>query len=451
MAKVTRIIYSKDLNRGKYEQLEEMARRLGDVRKEVWHRYGSIAGVGISHRAIRDAWLAEGREFELPARIWKATLADVMGDIAAYREAAKIKVRRAIWARTSNEAERKRLFTLLKYDRWLEDSFLRRQMRKYWRHGKTDVANQIVLDMQCYKAFEHHGQGWIEVAGLVPRKRIAIPLNTTAPPTGTIRLILRDGRVEVHWAIEENQVTVTRPTGDKTLGIDKGYTEVFTDSDGDRHGEGLGEILSAESDYLKVKYQKRDKLRQIARKKAHKRDKIHRHNLGRKKLDRRKRKHTARVRDKVFKATHSVVDKASTVVTEDLTGSFNGKSHGKNQNRRLAGWVKGIEAEAIELVSRRRGSTMVIVNAAYTSQMDSRYGILLGERSGDKFYGFDGVVLDADTNAARNVLARLDDPEIQVYQPHTQVKTILLKRTAAFKKRVGNCSTQDSSCSRRSW
>jgi IS605 OrfB family transposase len=320
-------------------------------------------------------------------------------------------------------------------------------MRKYWQHGKTNVANQIVLDTQCYKAFEHNGQGWIEVTGLTPRKRIAIPLNTTVPPTGTIRLILRDGRVEVHYAVEEKQVTVTRPAGDETLGIDKGYTEVFVDSDGDHHGEGLGEILSAESDYLKVKYQRRHKLRQIARKKAHKRDKIHRYNLGRKKLDRRKRKHTSRVRDQVFKATHSVIDKASTLVTEDLTNSFNGKSYGRNQNRRLAGWVKGIEAEAIASVSRRRGSTVVTVNAAYTSQMDSRYGILLGERSGDKFYGFDGVVLDADTNAARNVLARLDDSEIQVYQPHTQVKTILLERTAAFKKRVGNCSIPDSSCS----
>ena len=66
-------------------------------------------------------------------------------------------------------------------------------------------------------------------------------------------------------------------------------------------------------------------------------------------------------------------------------------------------------AEAIESVSRRRGASVVLVNSACTSQMDSRYGILLGERKGDTFYCFDGEVLDADINAARNILARASD------------------------------------------
>ena len=35
--------------------------------------------------------------------------------------------------------------------------------------------------------------------------------------------------------------------------MDKGYTEAYTDSDGERHGEGLGDLLSAESDHRKVK------------------------------------------------------------------------------------------------------------------------------------------------------------------------------------------------------
>ena len=48
MTKVTRIAYSKDLNHGKYDQLVEMGQRLGMFRKEVWHRYGSVAGVGVS-------------------------------------------------------------------------------------------------------------------------------------------------------------------------------------------------------------------------------------------------------------------------------------------------------------------------------------------------------------------------------------------------------------------
>ena len=54
----------------------------------------------------------------------------------------------------------------------------------------------------------------------------------------------------------------------------------------------------------------------------------------------------------------------------------------------------------------------MLVNPAYTSQIDSRTGLLQGKRRWDRFYGLDGVVLDADTNAARNILARLYDDEI---------------------------------------
>jgi hypothetical protein len=78
-------------------------------------------------------------------------------------------------------------------------------------------------------------------------------------------------------------------------------------------------------------------------------------------------------------------------------------------------------------------------------QTDSRYGILLGQRNGDTFYGFDQGVQDADTNAARNILARLSDKEITQYTPYRDVKTILLKRTADFKQRLGLLN-QDTSC-----
>jgi hypothetical protein len=448
MSKVTRIAYSRHLNQGKSERLAEIARRLSKLRAEVWRRYGSVQGVELTDRTIRDQWLAEGREFGVPARLWKETLRDTFGDIVAYREAAKVEVRKAIWKRTrDDEDERKRLYTLLKKDEWLEDSYLRRMMRKHYKHGHTEVANQIVLDSGCYTTFERNGQAWIKVMSLEHSKRIAIPLNTSRLPSGTLRLILRGGRVEVHYAVEAEDVCSVKPAGEEMVGIDKGYTEVFTDSDGDVHGEALGNLLSSESDYLKTKYQRRNRLRAIAEAKPHKRDKILRNNLGRKKLDQRKRKHTARVRDKVFKATHSVVDKASRVACEDLTSPISGRMYGKDQTRRLSGWVKGIMAKALEAVSQRRGSTLEIVNAAYTSQADSRYGVLLGHRRGDAFYCYDGEVLDADANAARNVLSRLYDDEIRLYTPYADVKDILLERTERFKQRMG-LLIQDSSCRR---
>lgn len=439
MRKVTQIAYSKNLNQDKFDRLTEIANRLGDLRTELWDRYGSIAGVGLDQRDLRDQWVAEKRQFNLPARLWKETLRDTMADIALYREAAKVKVRRAIPAHTKDKAEQKRLYTLLKADHWLEDPFLRRMMRKYFKHGHTNVDNQIILDTGCYTAFEYGGKAWIDVMSLERGQRIAIPLNTTVKPDGTLRLILWDGKVEVHYTINAQ---VKTDCGDGIIGIDKGYSEVFTDSDGEKHGQGLGERLGTESDYLKEKYKNRNKLKEIAKKKPH----VAKANLGRKKLDRRKKRHTNNVRDVAFKAAHSVVDKAKVIVCEDLTSPMlDKKKYGKNQSRRLSGWVKGTMAEAIETVSQRRGSSLSLVNAAYTSQTDSRYGTLLGQRNGDTFNCFDGVVLDADTNAARNILARRDDKEIFLFTPYKQVKAILLRRTAAVQQRLGLLNP-DTSC-----
>ncbi len=442
--KVTRILHSRRLNAGKYAALEEQARRLGRIRSEVWQRFGSIAGVGLRDRQVRDAWLREGRRFDVPANAWKETLRDAMADIKAQREAAKVNVRRAIRRHTSDDDERERLYTLLKRDEWTEDPYLRRMMRRYWRRGYSHTHNQIVVRSDSYTVFEQGGRCWIKVPGLERDRRIAIALDTTIDhaPDGTLRLILRDGVVEVHFAVE---APPGRPCGDREIGVDKGYTEVFVDSDFEPHGEGLGELLRAESDYLKTKYQRRAKLRAIARntKNERKRQNILRHNLGRMKLDRRAVEVKARVRDKVFKAAHAVVDKAAVMAAEDLTAPMAGRSFGKNMNRRLAAWTKGILAEALETVSQRRGSTLVHVNAAYTSQVDSRNGCLLGRRVGDRFYCFDGVVLPADGNAARNALARLHDPEIDRWTPYRQVRAILQARTERLRLGLLN---QDSSC-----
>ena len=117
---------------------------------------------------------------------------------------------------------------------------------------------------------------------------------------------------------------------------------------------------------------------------------------------------------------------------------------GKNITRRLSAWTKGVIAQALNDVSRRRGSTLVLINAAYTSQMDSRNGALLGRRKEDSFYCFDGEVLQADENAARNIQARLFDSEIDQWTPYKKVKSILLERTERLRLGLLN---QDSSCS----
>ena len=78
--KVTRIAFSRGLNGGKYGELVGQARRLGRVRSLVWDRYGSITGVGVSDRRIRDAWMADGTAAScgVLANAWKETVRDVV-------------------------------------------------------------------------------------------------------------------------------------------------------------------------------------------------------------------------------------------------------------------------------------------------------------------------------------------------------------------------------------
>ena len=441
--KVTRILRAKRVNKGKVAALREQARRLGQVRTEVWQRFGSLQGVGVSDRRIRDAWLREGRTFPVSANAWKETLRDAKGDISAHMEAAKVKARRSIWRHTLDKTEQKRLFTALKRHDWTTDPYLRRVMRRHWHRGHNHTHNQIIVRSDNYTSFQLGGRAWIKIPGLEKGQRIAIPLNTTVEPTGTLRIILKDAGLEVHYTVEAE---VKQDCGARTLGVDKGYSEVLVDSDGDHHGQELGAILTDASDRLKAKYQRRSKLRALANRTRHprKRQHIRQFNLGRKKLNRQMDKTHARIRDTIFQSVNKVVDKAAVIAAEDLTAPMSGKSFGKNVNRRLSAWTKGVIAEALDSVSHRRGSTVVLVNPAYTSQIDSRNGGLLGKRQGDRFYCFDGEVLDADQNAARNVLARLTDPDIERFTPYRTVKAIVQARTERLRLGLLN---QDSSCS----
>jgi IS605 OrfB family transposase len=430
------IAFSDNLNKGKYAALTELAKRLGTIRTEIWQRFGSIKGVGLGDRQVRDRWIKSGRQFNVRANSWKETLRDAMGNIKTSREAAKFNVKQAIHAHTNNQEEKKRLYTLLKSDRWMGDHYLKRIMRKYWHRGHNHTDNQIIVRADDYTTFMLDKNIWIKIPGLIKGKRIAIPLSTTIVPTGTLRIILCNDKVEVHYAVEQ---AITNDCGPEVIGVDKGFSEVLTDSNGEHYGITLGEVLTKESDRLKIKYQRRNKLKVIAKKKPH----VMQYNLGRKKLNAQAVKHQATVKTIVHEAVNRVIDKASTIAVEDLTSPIASKKFNKNVLRRLSSWTKGVIASALENVSRRRGSTIILVNAAYTSQMDSVNGTLSGKRSGDRFYRENGDVLQADMNAARNVLARLKDPEIGRWTNFKKVKAILLKRTECHRLKLFN---QDSSC-----
>ncbi len=438
-AVVTRVAYSWKLNAGKFGQLTEQARCLGQVRSRTWHEFGSVAGVSASHIDIRHWWMADGSAgtFGVLATPWKETVRDARGDIEANCESAKIRVVRAIWQRTSDEAERERLFRALKTGTWIFDPYLRRMMRKHWKHGRNRTFNQIVVRSDNYTTQVKGSITWLAIPSLVRNKTIKIPLKTSVPPSGTLRLILRDGTVEVHYQVKAASLKSSqRPCGTQTIGVDKGYTEVLVDSDGVHHGPGLGKLLAAASDQRKVKHQRRQKIKAVADAAAKRGDhakaaRILQHNLGTKKRSRADRKVKAEIRTLTFKAVHEVVDKASLIAAEDLTKHIPGRKEiGPNMNRRLAAWTKGVTAEALESASSRRGSSVQLVNACYTSQVDPETGFIV-KRNGNSLYCANGVVWQADHAAAVNILQRLSDPDITLPASYIQVGQILREREAA--------------------
>ena len=88
-----------------------------------------------------------------------------------------------------------------------------------------------------------------------------------------------------------------------------------------------------------------------------------------------------------------VIDKSSRGAK--LERAFEELPKGKTYNRRMSGWAKGSLTGALKTVFLQRGVYHDEVNAAYTSQIDSRTKRLEGTRKGDRFTGVDGVVLQA--------------------------------------------------------
>lgn len=433
--KVTRTLIA-DVNKN----LTPICKAMGFLRADIWRRYGALGNVGKSNNQIR-AEITEGGFYAgLPVdgTIRAETTKDVVNDILTYKAAAKEKVRKSIAKRTDDKEERKRLYTLLKSDAWLQDNFLHRQMRKHFKHGRSEVANQFIVRSDRHSSEVVDGKLVITIK-VAKKSGSDIKLTTTSNGknvdlTGSnLRVIVKDDHTEIHYTADKGD---GRPHGEQALGVDKGYTEAFTDSDGDEHGHGFGAVLTAYSDAAAQTGKARNRLHALEKRHRAagndaKADRIRRNNLGRKKIDARRGTAQKQLRTIAFKAAHSVVDKAGLVASEDLTSPIAKKQRWKRYNRRMSAWAKGVLAEALNSVCAQRGAEHICVNAAYSSQTDPNTKSLTGRRDGDWFYCANGDVMRSDHVAAIEVLRRVDDPEITPYMPYQEVRRILLARRPA--------------------
>jgi hypothetical protein len=422
------------------DALASICKAMGFVRADIWRRFGALGTVGKSAGDIRAAITSTACYSGLPVdgTIRNETTKDIINDVLLYKAAAMTKVRQSIAARTSDPVERKRLYKLLRDDEWLTDHFLHRQVRKHFKHGKSNVANQFIVRSDKHACSVVDGK--LAIAVHVAKKYGGdITLTTTSSGktvdlTGcNLRVIVKDGRTEVHYATDKGD---GREHGDQVVGVDKGYTEALVDSDGAAHGTRFGAVMTAYSDKAAATGKQRNKLHALEKKhrkngNTAKADRIRKHNLGAKKVAARRERAQKQLRTIAFQSAHGVVDKAAVVVSEDLASPIANKRPWKKFNRKMSSWAKGVLAEALDSVCAQRKAKHHLVNGAYTSQMDSTNGLLEGKRVGDKFYRANGDVLQADHNAALNVLARLDAPGITRFTPYREVRRILLARSPA--------------------
>jgi transposase len=442
---VTRIaiLGTNQINKWKLDELDLIALRLGKLRSDLWNEYGSLKAWGVSKFDLDKVLRGNNDKYQLPAKLWEATLYDVIDDIHLVQASCIEKVMKALGqSYQSFQAKKGTLQLTLESREWLNHPKLCTLVRKFWYRGHTKVSNQIVIKAYDTK-FDGNNTVWLRFGGLEKGRTLKLPTTIPSVVKCQLRLIKRNGRWSIHYTTDIQKAE--KKAEGNIIGVDRGYTEVYATSfnDGARFlGNDFGSIQTAETDYRTAKQIKRNKLKSVANKAilrgdTARADRIKRNNLGKIKWDNRETSFKGRIKTIVFTATHSLMPNAIKVAYEDLTEQIKSKKPmRKRMKRNVSSWCKGIVADALGQVSTRVGCTVVSVNCAYTSQLDSRFGTLTGTRLGDKFTGHDGVVMHSDTNAADNVLARMGDVEIPRYMKHKDAKVILLERTRKFQEQL---------------
>lgn len=227
-------------------------------------------------------------------------------------------------------------------------------------------------------------------------------------------IFIRDGKAYLSVPFE---VPVKPVTSDTSIGVDLGERMLFVTSEGKAFRDKT---------YLREKR----KVRHLKKKLQSKNTKSSKKHL--KKVRKREKNVTKDMANRACNALIKSTD-ASILVLENLKGIKKNTSRDKDgkkkkdHNRRLGQVPFYLFKEVLTNKAPRFGKKVETVSAYNTSQMDSRNGCVGGNRVGRRYYGKDGVVLDADWNAAVNIAKRGKHP-FSTYVPLDGAVTVLSGR-----------------------
>ena len=210
-------------------------------------------------------------------------------------------------------------------------------------------------------------------------------------------LFFRDGRMYLSVPFEVPDRPVN---GDIAVGVDLGMRQLFVTSEG---------LSFSDTKYLKARREVRHLKAELKARKTR---------SARRKLRRLKRRERNLSDDMCKRAAKALLEStdADVLVLEDLRGMKRKTSRTKEgwkrkkHNSRMSQVPFAAFRDTLTHKAPRYGKSVETVSALYTSQMDSRTGLRDGERRGRRYICKDGVVLDADWNAAVNIAKRSKRP-----------------------------------------
>ena len=449
--------YSLPLSDEEIEILEGTGKAFRNCRNYFFSRFHGIKSITKleNGRKLRDSLMNKNLEniSRMPARYWKIALVQVLGNLKTLLENIKLKIRKASYNNVNlSDADRHYINSILKYENCLSSVLnfkkldkhiyekhnvnfrrLNNLIRRYYRRYRGKVpyslkTNFLLLDADMYR----YEKGMIAISTLKKGRRIPIKLKDERIFKGNLTLkwdtrLIIYGTAKMEIKIDANPKNV--------VAIDKGRRKLVTSTSGNSYGTGYSGLTRDLIEKQERKMKERQFYWNLYRKflkseKTLKAKNVLANNLGKKKLN----KLSERIREKSRSYINHELDlffeteKPTEIIKEDLTWeNLNGKNKGKNFNRIINRWEKGYLDSQIEWKSEQRGIKITNVNPAYTSQIChicDNFGI----RDGEIFTcPHCGNKMDADANAAHNIMKRKEIKEINIYTSASKVKEYYLK------------------------
>ena len=276
-------LYSEPLTLDELISLETLLDYREACKNYFYSRFSGIEYLDkLKFREIRDSLLKkeikdEMKKFHLPARTWKMDLSEVISNVKSMWSNMEKQIKHYIRdnEHLTNEDRHYLFYVLKSRNLWAEalqtksitetkklseinisksKEYLINLLCRYTRMSKPKISvsrnlKSIQFDTQMYELID----GTLSLQTQNKGQRLLIKLRNKATiKKGNIRIVLnRDNSVlEVHKLILIPETEIDKQ---EDVGLDKGYTKMFSSSSGKEYGIVLGDLLNRSCDFINKK------------------------------------------------------------------------------------------------------------------------------------------------------------------------------------------------------